>query len=105
MDDWQAHAVADHQLVDHVGKLLGDGAIDPFMLEREPCTPVLLGICQPGQAFVGESRLKNTGRRKVAAAAGTGVGGQECAAALGELGRFVVTEGGWCGGRHRSRLV
>jgi hypothetical protein len=76
--------VADHEASGHGREVLGDGAVDALVLEREAGTAVLLGVGQSGEAGVGEFALERARGVDIACGPGAGVLAEELAASFGE---------------------
>jgi hypothetical protein len=93
--------VADHETSSHRREVLGHGAVDALVLEREAGAAVLGGVRQPCESGRGELSLEGAGSDDVARRFGPGVLGKERAATLGEGVRLVGGEGG---ARHRCSV-
>ena len=78
VEDRQAHAVADHEAAGHRREVLGDGAVDALVLEREAGAAVLRGVREAGEAGRGELGLELArGLAMLPVARAGGVLGQE----------------------------
>ena len=85
----------------HRRELLGDGAVDALVVERETGASVLRRIGEAGKPCCGQLALEGAGAGDVAAHSGLGVLREERVAALGEGVRLLGGEGG---ARHRCSV-